>query len=126
MQARRRKTFPKIRFFAVFREGYAIHRANIDAGVAFDAFWRIEYGLHVAVQTALRFKKGLTLVKAELHFDVDVFERDFGRRMRDFVTYVVRNIVRVAPLVNPHLLAENLHVGRRPLIDVLAVAHEVD
>ena len=126
VQAWRRKAIAKIRFFAIFREGYAIHRADIDASVAFDALWRIEYGLHVAVQAALRFEKRLPPVEPELHFNIDVFERDFGRCVRDFVAHVVRNVIGVTPLVYPHLLAKSFHTGRRTHIDVLAVAQEVD
>ena len=49
VQAGRQKALAKVRFFAIFRERNAVHRADIDAGVAFNTFWRVEYGLHVAV-----------------------------------------------------------------------------
>ena len=47
-------------------EGDAIHRADVDAGVAFDAQLVGEHRLHVAVQAALRLGEGQLLVEAEL------------------------------------------------------------
>ena len=63
VQAWRQKALAQILFFAVLGEGDAIHRADVDTGIAFNTFGRIEYGLHVAVEAALRFKKRLVPVK---------------------------------------------------------------
>src|SRR2546430_12458331 len=43
------------RSLAVVREGDAVHRADVHAGVAFDAQLVGEHRLHVAVQAPLRF-----------------------------------------------------------------------
>src|SRR6267143_2027758 len=45
---------------------------------------------------------------------------------RHTVAQIVRNVVVVAPLVDAHLLADQGHPGRRPLVYVLAVAQFVD
>ena len=50
----RRRVQPRaqIGFLAVRREGDAVHRADVDAGVALDAELRREHRLHVAIQAA--------------------------------------------------------------------------
>src|SRR5437762_1541358 len=53
---RRRLELPaQIRLFGVGRKDDAVHRADVDAGVALDAERAGEDGLHVAIETALRF-----------------------------------------------------------------------
>ena len=42
-------------FFAVGGERDAIHRADVDAGVAFDTELRRKYGLNVAIQATAGF-----------------------------------------------------------------------
>ena len=126
VQAWRQKVLSKLRLLAVLGERNTVHRADIDAGIAFDAFRRVEYGLYVAVKTALCLKKGQAPIEPELYFDIDVFECDFGRRVRNFVTHVIRNIVGIAPLVNAHLLARNFHIRWRAYMEVLATTHKLD
>src|SRR5438105_14707670 len=67
---------PQVGFIAVGGEGDAIHRTDVYTGVAFDAKLRREHCLHIAIETALRFRKGLRRVKAELDLDLDVLESD--------------------------------------------------
>src|SRR5688572_8397239 len=61
----RRQPRAQLGFFPVLRERDAVHRADIDAGVAFDAeLWR-ENRLHVAVQAPLRFRVPGLLIEAD-------------------------------------------------------------
>src|SRR4051812_19618984 len=73
----RLQPFPQILFFAVVREGDAIHRADVDAGVTFDAGGRRKYRLDVAVQAALRLAERELDVVAEFDLGADVLERDY-------------------------------------------------
>src|SRR6266849_10176333 len=66
------QTAAELFFAAVFGEGNAVHRADVDAGVAFDAQLAGEYGLHVAIEAALGLEKGELLVITELDLDPDV------------------------------------------------------
>src|SRR5882672_2669907 len=52
---RRGKARAQLRFLAVLGEGDAVHRADVDAGVALDAQPVGEHRLHVAVHAPLRF-----------------------------------------------------------------------
>ena len=56
-------------------ESDAVHRADVDAGVALDAELAGEHGLHVAVEAALRLLER-ELVVAELDLGLDVAQRD--------------------------------------------------
>src|SRR5450755_819527 len=49
---------------AIRRERDAIHRTDVDARVALDAQLRRKYCLHIAVEAALRFGKGLRGIEA--------------------------------------------------------------
>src|SRR5882724_6851386 len=116
----------QILFAAVFGKGDAIHRADVDAGVAFDAQGPREHGLHVAIETPLGLEKSELLIIAELDFNPDVLERDRGIPERHLVPQVVRDVVVVAPLMDTHLLADQGHPRGRPVFDILAVAQFVD
>src|SRR5205814_5279147 len=72
-------------FGAVFGEGDAIHRADVDAGVAFDAQLAGKDGLHVAIEAPFGFEKCELLVIAELDLDPDVLQRDRSVPERHFV-----------------------------------------
>jgi hypothetical protein len=61
---------------AIGREGDAVHRADVDTGVAFDAQLRGENRLHVAVQAPLGLVPGELRVETQLHLLADVLERD--------------------------------------------------
>ena len=61
---RRHQPDPQLRLLAVIGEGDAIHRADIDAGVALDAGRFEKDGLNIAVQTALGILEGELVVKA--------------------------------------------------------------
>ena len=77
-------------------EGDAVHRADVDAGVALDAERCREHGLHVAVQAAPGFGKRQLRVEAELDLGLDVGERDLVLPMRHRVALVERHLVFVA------------------------------
>ncbi len=64
----------QIVFVAVARDGEALHRADVDAGVALDAARRGEDRLDIAVEAALHFARGLLGVEAQFHFDVQLLE----------------------------------------------------
>ena len=101
---------PRAQFglFAVRREGDAIHRADIDAGVTFDAELGLENGLHVAIQATLRFQHGLAPIKTEFNLDFDVLQRDGFVLVRDLETQVRRDIVVITPFVDAHFLADQI------------------
>ena len=73
---RRLQPRTQIGFLAVLREGDAIHRADVDAGVAFDAKIAREDRLHVAIQAALRFLEAECTVETEFDFGTNVFQRN--------------------------------------------------
>ncbi len=72
--AGRREPLAQIVFLAVARDGEALHRTDVDAGVALDAARGGEDGLDVAVEAALHFARGLLGGEAQLHFDVQLLE----------------------------------------------------
>ena len=74
IDGRRGQALTQVVFFSVSSDGEALHRTDVDAGVALDTFRRDEHGLHVAVETALYFARGLLGVKAHLDFDVELLE----------------------------------------------------
>lgn len=116
----------EIAFLAVVREGDAIHRTDVDAGIALDAERGREHGLDVAVQAAMSFAQRQLDVIAELDLGADVLQRDHLVAMRHLVALVVGDVVVIAPFVDAHLLRGDVHVGQWPLGDVLAREHFVD
>ena len=78
IEVMRRRHQPRAQFglVAIFCEGDAIDRADIDAGIALDAQFIRKYGLHVAVQAALRLGEGEFIVKAKFDFRLDVLQRE--------------------------------------------------
>ena len=67
---------------AVVRDGQAVDRADVDAGIALDAQLRGEHRLHVAVEAALHFLRGLLGGEAELDLDVELLEALLERHVR--------------------------------------------
>src|SRR5271169_3414241 len=126
VEGRGRQPPAQLIFAAVVGEGDAIHRANVDAGIAFDTQLTGKYGLHVAVQAALGLKIAELFVVTEFDLDPDVGERDRLVPERHPITHIIRNVVVIAPLVDAHLLADQSHAWRRPVADILAVAQFVD
>src|SRR5262252_9078484 len=116
----------QLRFAAIFGEGDTIHRADIDAGVAFDTQLPREHRLDIAIEATLGLEIGLLFVEAKFDFDLDVLQRHRCIAPGHFVAEIVRDVVVVAPLVNAHLLADERHAGWRPLVHILAVAQFVD
>ena len=96
VRRRRLQARAQIGFLAVLREGDAVHRADVDAGVALDAELAGEHGLHVAVQAALRLREGELVVIAELDLGADVLQRDDVVARRHAVALVDRDVVVVA------------------------------
>ena len=123
---RRHQSRSQIGFVTIDRERDAIHRTDIDACVAFDAELVRENSLHVAVEATLRFGISGAQIEAQLDFGANVLQRDDLVFERHTVTLVAMDRVVVAPLVDAHLLREQIHVRRRPLRERLAVAVQID
>ena len=102
----------QIGFFAVVRDGEAIDRADVDAGVALDAQLGFEHRLHVAVEAALHLFLDLLDGEAELHFDVELLEALLERHVRHQAPLGRVVVVRVGPLVHAHLGGLQIHAGR--------------
>ena len=113
-------------FVIVAGEGDAIHRADVNAGIAFDAGVLGEHGLHVAIEAALGFLEGRAGVEAQFHFDRDAFQRLHLFLQRHLEALVAGNFVVVAPLVDAHLLRDHLQQWVRALSYVFAVEELVD
>src|SRR6185312_3047228 len=123
---RRVEAAAQLFLLAVGGEGDAVHRADVDAGVALDAELRREDRLNIAIEAALGLEIGQLVVEAELDLDPDVLEDDLLVLERDAVAEIVRDVVVVAPLVDAHLLAGEVDGRRRPVADILAMAEAVD
>ncbi len=104
MRGGRFQPLPQVGFLAVLRKRDAIHRADVDAGIAFDAQGCGEHGLDIAVQAALRLAERELYVVAELDFGADVLQRDHLVAVRHLEPLVAGNVVVIAPLVDAHLL----------------------
>ena len=81
MRRGRLQPLAQVGFVAVLGKADAIHRADIDAGVALDAQGCGEYRLDVAVQAALGLAERELDVIAEFDFgaDIDVYKRQVLR-----------------------------------------------
>ena len=124
----RRRAQPRaqVGLVAIAREGDAVHRADVDAGVAFDAQLVAEHRLHVAVEAAPRLGECQLRIESQLDLDTDALQRDLGVLERNAEAAVVRDRIVVAPLVDTHLLRDEARVRRRASRDVLAAALQVD
>lgn len=126
MRRGRLQALAQVAFLAVCREGDAVHRADVGAGIALDAERGREHGLHVAVQAAMRFAERELDVVAELDLGADVLQRDHLVAMRHLEALVDRDVVVIAPFVDAHLLRGDVHLRQRALGDVLAREQPVD
>ena len=117
----------QVGFLGVAGEGDAIDRADIDAGVAFDAEIVGEHRLHVAVQAAFRLGVG-QLLRSKPSSTSALMSRSAMRlvAVRHLEAQVERDVVVVAPLVDAHLLRWQVHQRRRAFVQVLALAELVD
>ena len=104
----------------VRHEGNAVDRADVDAGVALDAGGRREDGLDVAVEAAARFAERLHVGEAELDFGAQVPERRRPLDVRHGEAAIERDRAVVGPVVNAHLLADE--IGRRRGTDARVLA----
>src|SRR5215475_1704370 len=66
------------------------------------------------------------MVKTKFYLGLDVTERDLLVAQGYPLALVGRDLVIVAPLVNAHLLADDLNRRQRPYLDRLAAAHLVN
>src|ERR1700733_6482531 len=82
-------------FGRVGHERDAIDRAYVNAGVALDAQRSRKDGLHIAVETALRFAQSLLQVEPEFDLGLDVLERHRVLDMRNLKPAIERDRVVV-------------------------------
>src|SRR6516165_4785499 len=111
---------------AVIGEGDAIHRTDVDTGIALDAQRPGKHRLDIAIEATLGLEVAELFVETDLDLDPDILQRYRGVPQRYLVAQVVRDVVVVAPLVDAHLLADERYPGRRSVVDILAVAQFVD
>ena len=126
IQRRRGEMRAQRHLLVVAREGDAIHRTDVDAGIAFDADILAEHGFDIAIQATLRFGERGLRIEAEFDFDFYTFQRFLFFAPRHGVADVVGDVVVVAPLVDAHLLRDEARHRIGPLVDVFAVEHLVD
>ena len=117
---------PQVGFFFVFGEGEAVDGADVDAGVAFDAFFSGENGFYVAVEAALRLFKGGLGIEAEFNLQLVAVDGLFEIHMRDEVASILGHHARVAPVVDAHLLADQVDAGVGAPGNVLPLEEQID
>ena len=117
---------PQFIFFPIRGEGDAIHRADIDAGIAFDAELAAEHRLHVAIQAAICFAQCEIEVVTEFDLRADVLQRHLLVAQRYAVAVIGRDFVMIGPFMNTQFLTLDLHVRQRTFLDVLAGQQTVD
>ena len=104
----------------------AVERADVEAGVALDAQVRLEMRLRVTIQAALDFGQRLLDVEAFLHLDVQPLEALLEVDVAHLGALGLVVVVGIRPLVQPHLLADQVHPLRRTIRERLLVAPGVD
>src|SRR5712691_6815979 len=125
--ARRRvQLVPQFLLIGIQGEGDAVHRADVDAGIALDAQPVGEHRLHIAVEAALRLLPRRGDVEAELDLGLHILQRDPDVAPGHLVARVGVDLVVVAPLVDAHLLRHQGDARGRPFRDVLAIEQLVD
>ena len=80
----------------------------------------------IAIEAALGFLEGELVVVAEFHLDLEVAQRLRLVGVRHGHALQRRVVVLIGPLVDAHLLADQVDAGRRPLGELLAMAEVVD
>src|SRR5262245_7996607 len=123
---RRVEPIAQIGFLAIRREGDAIHRTDVDTGVAFDAKLCRKHRLNVAIQTSAGFHERQLFVKAQFDLSLDIPERNDLVAMRYLVALVEGNLVVIAPLMDAHFLTHYLDCRSRAVGDVIAIEKFVD
>ncbi len=123
---RRLEPAAQVVFVAVAGEGDAFGRADIDAGIAFDAGLDGKYRLDVAVEAALGLGAGHEGIEAQFKFELDVLQGLFQRLDRHLLALFFGDLVVVTPLVNAHLLADEVGHRWRTILEAPATAEQVD
>src|SRR5882724_778530 len=123
---RRRQAAAQLSLRSVLRDGEAVDRTDVDAGIALDAQLRREYRLDIAIQAALNLEGRLFGRKSEFHFDVDLFEALDESHVRHETPFHPVILVLVRPFVHAHLTARQAHSARHALLDSLVVAKFVN
>src|SRR5580704_4238996 len=118
----RRQSRTQIRLRAILRDGEAIHRTDVDAGIALDAELRGKDRLHVAIEAALHFERRFFRGESQLDFDVDFLEAIHQSHMRYEAALNAVVFVLVRPFVHAHLAARQGHAPRQALVDRFVVA----
>ena len=126
IEGRRLQAMAQVGLVTIAGEADAIHRADVDAGVAFDAGAVGEHRLHITVQAASGLLDRRGDVKTKLDFDLDAGQGLFRLGPGHLVARVVRRIVVVAPLMDAHLLRDQIHHRVGTLADVFALQQAVD
>src|ERR1700686_1544509 len=112
----------QIGLVTVLGDGQALHRADVDARVALDTERCREDGLNVAVETALHLARRLLGGEPHLHLGADALEPS---GQLDVLHALARRgvvVVVVAPLGEPHLLADEVDALGWPRADRNAFA----
>src|SRR5437868_3666304 len=108
---------PEVRFLAIARNRETLDRADIDTGVAFDAAGRHKASLDIAIQAALDLARGLFGGETKLHLNVELAEALDQIDVLHLLTLSGIVVVVIAPLAQPHLLADQVHALRRAVRD---------
>ena len=118
--------FAQLGLFAIFGKGQAVDRADVDAGVALDALVLREYRLDIAVEAALRLVEGGRRVESKFDLHLAVAQRLGKIGVGHGLALVFGDEAGIAPIVDAHLLADEVGAGIRPGVEILPVEHHVD
>src|SRR3954469_3261082 len=126
LRARRGQATLEHGLLVVANDRQAIGRADVDAGVAFDARRGVERRLHVAIEAALDFGGRLLRREPLLHLDGHLREPQRHLDVNHLLALHGVVVVAVGPLVQPHLGARQRDAVRWALLDRHALAVVVD
>src|SRR5689334_1788222 len=126
VNGRRREPRAQILFLAIPRDGEALDRANVNAGIALDTAFGGKVRLDVAIEAARHFFGDLVRRETEFHFDGELVEAFFQIDMRHFLASDRRVIIAIAPLADSHFLTDQVHPERRPVRHSISMAIVVD
>jgi len=107
-------------------ERNAARRADIDTGIALDAFVGCKYSLHITVEATLGFLIAGFTIKTQFYFQHAIGQGFFFRCMRHSVAQFVRNVAVITPLMDAHFLANEGGAWREAILNRFAVAKQVN